>query len=354
MKTLERQISVATRLRPGIRKGIQPKAISMSQETLVKAATLQPDSLLPLIVEPAVNSLNLIEWAKSNHEFIESNLMKHGAILFRNFNIKSVGDFEAFTVAASGELIPYRERSSPRHEVGERVYTSTDYPEDQKIFPHNEHSYSRKIPLKLFFFCRIPAQQGGQTPIADTRRIFQRISPQTREKFIEKKWQYVRNFGQGFGLPWQTVFQTDDKAVVEEYCRNAQIEVEWLDGNRLRTRQVRPAIARHPRTGDLVWFNHATFFHVSTLDRTMRDVLLSEFKDEDLPNNTYYGDGSPIEPEVLDELRAAYLDELVTFEWQQGDVVLLDNMLTAHSRNSYAGPREILFAMADQFTRDDI
>ena len=175
MKTLERQISVATRLRPAIRRGVQPKAISMSQETLVKTATLQPDSLLPLIVEPAVNNLNLIEWAKSNHEFIESNLMKHGALLFRNFNLKTVDDFEAFTVAASGELIPYRERSSPRHEVGERVYTSTDYPEDQKIFPHNEHSYSRKIPLKLFFFCRIPAPHGGQTPIADTRRIFQRI-----------------------------------------------------------------------------------------------------------------------------------------------------------------------------------
>lgn len=326
----------------------------MSQETLVKAATLQPDSLLPLVVEPAVNNLNLIEWAKNNHEFIESKLMKHGALLFRNFNLKTVTDFEAFTVAASGELIPYRERSSPRHEVGERVYTSTDYPEDQKIFPHNEHSYSRKIPLKLFFFCRIPAQQGGQTPIADTRRIFQRISPETREKFIEKKWQYVRNFGNGFGLPWQTVFQTEDKSVVEDYCRNAAIEVEWLDGNRLRTRQVRPAIARHPRTGEQVWFNHATFFNVSTLEPTMRSVLLSEFKDEDLPNNTYYGDGSPIEPAVLDELRAAYVDELITFEWQQGDVVLIDNMLTAHSRNSYVGPREILFAMADQFTRDDI
>ena len=354
MKTLEPQISVSTRVRPAIRRSIQPKAISMSQETMVKAATLQPDSDLPLIVEPAVNNLNLIEWARNSHEFIESKLMKHGAILFRNFNLKTVADFEAFTAAASGELIPYRERSSPRHEVGDRVYTSTDYPEDQKIFPHNEHSYSRTLPLKLFFFCWTPARQGGQTPIADTRRIFQRISPETRQKFIEKKWQYVRNFGNGFGLPWQTVYQTEDKAVVEEYCRKALIEVEWLDGNRLRTRQVRPAIARHPRTGDQVWFNHATFFHVSTLDPLMRDVLLSQFEEIDLPNNTYYGDGSPIEPEVLDELRAAYLDELVTFEWQQGDVVLIDNMLTSHSRNSYVGPREILFAMADQFTREDI
>jgi alpha-ketoglutarate-dependent taurine dioxygenase len=354
MKTLERQNSAATRLRAPIRRDAQPKAISMSQETLVRAATLQPDTLLPLIVEPAVNNVNLIEWAKSNREFIESKLMKHGAILFRNFNLRTVADFESFTAAASGELILYRERSSPRHEVGERVYTSTDYPEDQKIFPHNEHSYARTLPLKLFFFCRTPAQQGGETPIADCRRIFQRISPGTREKFIEKKWQYVRNFGRGFGLAWETVFQTDDKRVVEEYCRNAAIEVEWRDGNRLRTRQVRPAIARHPRTGEPVWFNHATFFHVSTLDPAMRAVLLSEFNNADLPNNTYYGDGSAIEPEVLDELREAYLAELVTFEWQQGDVVLLDNMLTAHSRNSYVGPREVLFAMADQFTREDI
>ena len=248
----------------------------------------------------------------------------------------------------------YRERSSPRHEMGDKVYTSTDYPADQSIFPHNEHSYSLKLPLKLLFCCLRAAREGGETPIADCRKIYRRIGPETRERFTRKRYVYVRNFGDGFGVPWQTAFQTTEKAVVEEYCRRNLIEFEWKEGNRLRTRQYRPAVARHPRTGEMVWFNHATFFHVTTLEASIRDSLLASFNEEDLPNNTYYGDGSPIEPSVLDELRQAYVEELVSFRWQEGDVLLLDNMLTAHSRNAFVGPRQILFAMSEPFIREDI
>lgn len=49
---------------------------------------------------------------------------------------------------------------------------------------------------------------------------------------------YMRNFGDGFGLPWQTVFQTTEKAKVEAYCRIHDIKVEWKEGERLRTYQV--------------------------------------------------------------------------------------------------------------------
>ncbi|HCF26247.1 MAG TPA: taurine catabolism dioxygenase TauD, partial [Cyanobacteria bacterium UBA11049] len=248
----------------------------------------------------------------------------------------------------------YRDRSSPRHEVGEKIYTSTDYPAEQSIFLHNEGTYWLTWPLKIYFSCLIAAQQGGETPIADCRKIFQRIHPQIREKFIEKKVLYVRNYNDGFGLTWQTVFQTRDKAVVEEYCRRNAIEFEWKDGERLRTRQVRQAVAKHPKTGELVWFNHATFFHVSTLEPTLRDALLAEFREEDLPNNTYYGDGSPIEPEVLEELRAAYQQEMVLFPWQQGDLLMLDNMSVAHGRSPFVGTRKVVVGMAEPFTNPDI
>ena len=165
---------------------------------------------------------------------------------------------------------------------------------------------------------------------------------------------YVRNFHPGFGLSWQTVFQTDDRARVEEYCREAGIEHEWRSGDRLRTRQVRPAIACHPRTGETVWFNHATFFHVSTLPEVVREPLWRDFGEEDLPNNTYYGDGSPIEPETAEHMRQAYLGEMVELPWRQGDLLLIDNMLTAHARNPFTGARKVVVAMADPHTRDDV
>jgi alpha-ketoglutarate-dependent taurine dioxygenase len=158
---------------------------------------------------------------------------------------------------------------------------------------------------------------------------------------------YVRNFGDGFGLPWQTVFQTTEKEKVEEYCRIHDIKVEWKDSERLRTRQVGPAVVKHPRTGELVWFNHATFFHISTLEKNTREALLAGFQEEDLPTNTYYGDGSPIEPSVLESLREVYQQAMVTFPWQKGDILMLDNMLAVHGRLPFVGPRQVLVGMAE-------
>ena len=206
--------------------------------------------------------------------------------------------------------------------------------------------------MKILFYCERPAQQGGETPIADCRKVLTRIGPRIVERFLDKKWMYVRNFGDGFGLPWQSVFQTSDKRVVEEHCRRNGIEAEWKEGDRLRLRTILPAMTRHPVTGEMVWFNHATFFHVSTLEERVRESLTSEFRHEDLPTNTYYGDGSAIEETVLDQLRAAYNENRVAFSWREGDVLLLDNMLVAHGRNPYVGARKILVAMGESCSRD--
>jgi alpha-ketoglutarate-dependent taurine dioxygenase len=309
---------------------------------------------LPLIIRPAMNGVNLARWAEKNRAVIENRLLHHGALLFQGFDLGTATEFRSFVKAISGDPLEYQERSSPRTRVGDQIYTSTDYPEDQSIFPHNEHSYSQTFPLKLFFFCEMPALSGGQTPLADTRKIYARLSPQLREQFIEKKWLLVRNYGDGIGLPWQTVFQTSDRSAVEDYCKRAAISVEWKPDGGLRTRQVRPAVIKHPRTGEVAWFNHATFFHITTLEPSLRDALLADFREEDLPTNSYYGDGSPIEASVLEELREAYRQEMVTFPWEAGSVVLLDNILTSHARTPFNGPRRILFAMAEPFTRTDL
>ena len=47
---------------------------------------------------------------------------------------------------------------------------------------------------------------------------------------------YVRNYGNGLDLPWQKVFQTDDRARVDEYCARASIEERRIDGHDHRDR----------------------------------------------------------------------------------------------------------------------
>ena len=333
--------------------GAQRRAVTISSESLVRFSS-PPAGDLPLVVEPAGPGVDLMAWAGANRGQLEGQLRRHGGILFRGFNLQGPEDLEAFIRAVSGGTLEYRERSSPRTVVKGNIYTSTDYPANQPIFLHNENSYQQEWPRKIFFLCKQPPPAGGETPIADCRRVMARIVPEVRERFASRKWMYVRNFGDGFGLTWQTVFQTTDRAQVEQHCRSKGIEVEWKPGDRLRTRAVRSAIVRHPQTGEAVWFNHATFFHVSTLEPSVRDALLAEFADGELPANTYYGDGAPIEPEVMDHLREAYSSATVSFPWQKGDLLMLDNMLVAHGRAPYSGPREILVGMAEPVSAEEV
>lgn len=333
---------------PGLRVG---KRVAVTfdgdgaAQNLTTSSAFHPDSLLPLVIQPTVSGVHLKKWAASHPEVIENGLLRHGAVLFRGFR-NPVPELEELIRVVAGEALEYQDQSSPRSKINGNIYTSTDYPADQAIPLHNENSYSHAFPRKLFFACVHPAQHGGETPLADSRRIYRRLPESIRARFTEKQVLYVRNFGEGIGLDWRRVFQTEKRADVEDYCARNQIACEWRGNNRLRTRQVRPAVARHTQTGEMVWFNHALFFHVQTLSPTIREVLLRDFAVEDLPTNTYYGDGSEIEPEVLEHLRAAYRQETISFPWQEGDILLVDNMLTAHGRAPYQGPRKIIIGMA--------
>jgi alpha-ketoglutarate-dependent taurine dioxygenase len=251
--------------------------------------------------------------------------------------------------AACGELLEYRYRSTPRHEVTARLYTSTEYPAGETIPQHNEMAYTNEWPLRIGFYCQEAAAEGGATPLSDSRRVLRKLRADVIARFRASGVRYVRNYGLGLDLSWHTVFQTDDRAEVEIQCRERGIECQW-DGDRLRTSQVCQALATHPVTGEEVWFNQAHLFHVSSLGAEMQAEMLSVLGEENLPRNAYYGDGSPIESATLDHIRDAFSSETVDFPWQLGDVLLLDNMLAAHGRRPFRGSRRVLVAMAQAFS----
>jgi alpha-ketoglutarate-dependent taurine dioxygenase len=314
---------------------------------IVEISPLTTGQTLPSLVRPAVDGVSLDTWLAHQRTRWEELLHTQGALLFRGFGVRTREDLEELATAASGGLMDYTYRSTPRSAVGGRVYTSTEYPADQSIPMHNEMSYTTSWPLRIWFFCDQPSEQGGETPLADSRRVWARLDPALRRRFAEKNVLYVRNYGAGLDLTWENVFQTTDRTLVESFCRDAGIELEWKEGNRLRTRQRCQAVARHPATGETVWFNQAHLFHRSSLPPEVLAALLDNMAEEDLPRDTFYGDGTPIELSVLEEIRGVYAEESVTFPWQKGDVLMVDNMLVAHGRRPFSGPRKILVAMAE-------
>lgn len=326
-------------------KSITAQNIDANQELVSYSFLDQNQERGPLIIKPLQSDIRLTSWIESNRALIQSKLVKYGAILFRGFMTDSVADFEQVVKTFGDDLLDYSERSSPRHKVEGKVYTSTDHPADQRIHFHNELAYSKNWPLEIFFYCDVEPDQGGETPIADSREVYSYLSESTRNKFSEKGVLYQRYLGSGLGLSWQEVFQTEDKAQVEAYCKESGIELQWVDEKKVVTKSVRPAVQRHPETGELIWFNHAHFFNIWNMEQNEREQLLSMVKENEIPFNTYYGDGEPISKEVVLEIIEAFDKVAVEFPWKKGDILYLDNMLMAHSRNPFAGKRKIVVAM---------
>jgi len=331
-----------------IAKRGERKSITVSPGGMCRFQPLFEGQMLPWLVEPSVPDLDLPTWLRNNRALVNERLAEHGGLLFRGFEVGGTERFEDCVKALSGSLLEYEYRSTPRTRVAGSIYTSTEYPATRSIPLHNEMSYARAWPLKIWFYAVTPAAGGGQTPIANSHRVLSRIPKQVRDKFEQLQVMYVRNYGHGVDLPWQEVFQTTEPGDVERLCGNVGMAFEWKSGDRLTTRQVCQAVATHPATGESLWFNQAHLFHVTSLDEASRELLLQRFGEAELPRNAYYGDGSPIETSALDEIREAYHQEEVVFNWQTGDLLLLDNMRAAHGRRPFTGPRRLLAGMAER------
>ncbi len=327
-------------------RSLRPQPVQLAASEPFRVASLHPGQKLPLVLEPPGADADLIGLAVRHKDFIERKLVEHGAILFRGFPAGSVSAFDAFTRSICSELF-VENGEHPRENVKGNVYTPVYFPPERKLLWHNENTFNYRWPRKIWFCSVKPAQSGGETPIVDSRKVYERMNPAIRDRFMRHGLTYVRNYGEGSGRSWQDVFRTTDRGVVEEQCRKNLIEFEWKDGDRLRTRSTRPAVVNHPITGEPSWFNQAQHWHLACLDPATRESLLSIFSEEDLPRTCYYGDGSPIADADMHAICDLYRELEIAFPWMEGDVLMVDNILTAHGRNPFSGERKLLVAMGE-------
>ncbi|SIO44356.1 TauD/TfdA family dioxygenase [Paraburkholderia phenazinium] len=314
-------------------------------DEVLSEQVLEQNGSRVLVLSPQ-GALNVDACLPQLRERVARARTTYGGVLLRGFDALGAAGFDRLVTSFGQPLLTYEFGSTPRSKVEKGVYSSTEYPADQWIDQHNEQSYTLNWPASIWFYCDIAAEQGGATPVADSRLVYERLDPALRRHFAERQVMYVRNYGNGLDLPWEQVFGTGERDQVEQYCRANRIDYEWLDdGEALRTRQVCQSELRHPVTGETVWFNQAHLFHVSNLPPVVREALLEVVDDDRLPRNTFFGDGTSIDAAMLDEIRAVYRETTLSFAWQAADTLILDNLLMSHGRAPFAGKRRVLVAM---------
>lgn len=304
----------------------------------------------PVQVEPSSPGQSLIDAIVPRAKEFRQKLLEHGAILFRGFQMPDVQEFDRFIKGVTDQSMEYVYRSTPRSVVTERVSTATNYPPQLEIPLHNENAYQRNWPLAIAFCCTQPAAEGGQTPIAPMRQVTAQIGGQMLDKLEELGVSYVRHYHPGVDLPWQDVFQTSSTTAVEQYCRDHDIEFEWLGKDLLRTINAAQGTAVHPITGERIFFNQAHLFHVSSLGKMQAEALVELFGIDRLPRHSRFGNGEEISDEELQRINAAFKAHTLEFSWQIGDVLWLDNMQYAHGRRSFKGVRKVFASLMEPYS----
>ncbi|MGW3984611.1 TauD/TfdA family dioxygenase [Streptomyces mirabilis] len=286
-------------------------------------------------------------WAAAHRDALRAAVAEHGCVLVRGLGLRDAAETGAvFSKLATG-LMTEKEVFAPRRTYSDGVYSSTKWPPNQPMCMHHELSYTLEFPGLMMFACLSAPTDGGATAVADAPTVLDALPAELTERFEREGWLLSRSYNDEIGASVAEAFGTEDRAAVESYCRANEIAFEWQPDGGLRTRQRRSAVVRHPVTGRRCWFNQIAFLNEWTMAPEVREYLMDVYGADGLPFNTRFGNGEPIGEDVVELLNSVYEAHTAREPWQAGDLMLVDNIRTAHSREPFEGPREVLVALAD-------
>ena len=166
----------------------------------------------------------------------------------------------------------------------------------------------------------------------------------------ERGIMYIRNLhgGVGMGPSWQDTFETEDEKEVENYCGLYSIDYEWGENGMLKVRQPSKGIIKHRESGEEIWFNQIDQFHPLHISEELYEALEAMYgTTEEFPMYVTFGDGKPIEDDMVREIIDTIDTTIISPVWEKNELLIVDNELVSHGRNSFTGSRKVVVSMSE-------
>jgi hypothetical protein len=333
----------------------------LTHDGLVRA-DVRPGGV-PVIVRPldpklAQDQATFFKWFEDNKVVFDHVAAIHGAIMFHGFPIRDTAGFQRTIEHYPPGSQAYIGGNVYREQLAERVFEATQAKKEYPLIPHQEMAYLPKSPRMITFFCKKAAWAGGETFLCDFRQMEQRLPRRLWDKVKATGVRYVRNFRSPdskvsplralLHKDWPAAFDSNDPKVAEAACRAVGMEPSWEPDGSLSSVYTCTGFTDHPITGESVWFNHIgpqSYYKEALGPERWKALVEDNPPGMKRPNNTLYGDGSEIADEDLAGVYQAFDILAQSYRWADGDLLLIDNVMTAHGRNPYEGERDVQVAM---------
>ena len=299
-------------------------------------------------------------WFAEHREAVEQALIEHGAIFLRGFPVRKTEDFGELLDGFDSFAPGYFAGTTDRKAVKGRVMEATRTADDFYILLHQEMAYLPTHPRVVAFYCHKPAPQGGETIIGDMRGLLEELPDYVAEKLRAVGVRYARNLRPDDPndwradpkyrhLSWQYHLESDDKDEIGRRLTERGANYEWHDDGSLSIYNDLPGVTTHPETGEEIFFNqiHIQSQHRFVIGERALEMDRAYGTKWARPYSTAYGDGERISDEHLAALMEALERRVIRFGWEAGDVMLVENKLTAHGRKPYSGDRDVQVMLLD-------
>lgn len=290
------------------------------------------------------NAIRFSDYVSTNKNYLLQKSFFFGAILFRDFIIDT-NTFESGINNLNLKLYDMKGSAAPRTSVSETLYTSNDSPPSEKIPMHHEMAQNINPPSYICFYCDIPSVENGETPIVDSREVLSYVKYKHPSKYQKLKQGvfYSRcmtledNPHSAIGRGWRNTFGVHNRKELESTIQNSSMSIEWIENDIARiTTAITPAIRKECRSNQETFCNSIIAAYCGWNDNI-----------NDGKYAIKYCDGNFIEEEFILDVMEFIEKNKITFNWQKGDVLLIDNQLVMHSRNTFELPRKILTTIRD-------